>query len=90
MDWNSIIIAILAVVASYVGNVTISFRKKRSEELREVEREARQAEQLKSIERKLDIHNGYAKRLEQIERSMVSMQKDIEFLRKDDKNDSKG
>lgn len=90
MDWNSIIIAILAVVASYVGNVTISFRKKRSEELKEVEREARQSEQLKTIERKLDIHNGYAKRLEQIEKSMVSMQKDIEFLRKDDKNDSKG
>lgn len=88
MDWNSIIIAILAVVASYVGNVTISFRKKRSEELREVEREARQAEQLKSIERKLDIHNGYAKRLEQIEKSMVSLQKDVEFLRKEN-NDSK-
>lgn len=89
MDWNSIIIAILAVVASYVGNVTISFRKKRSEELKEVEREARQAEQLKSIERKLDIHNGYAKRLEQIEKSMVSLQKDVEFLRKEN-NDSKG
>ena len=89
MDWNSIIIAILAVFASYVGNVTISFRKKRSEELKEVEREARQAEQLKSIERKLDIHNGYAKRLEQIERSMVSLQKDVEFLRKEI-NDSKG
>lgn len=89
MDWNSIIIALLAVVASYVGNVTISFRKKRSEELKEVEREARQAEQLKSIERKLDIHNGYAKRLEQIEKSMVSLQKDVEFLRKE-RNDSKG
>lgn len=89
MDWNSIIIAILAVFASYVGNVTISFRKKRSEELKEVEREARQAEQLKSIERKLDIHNGYAKRLEQIEKSMVSLQKDVEFLRKES-NDSKG
>ena len=89
MDWNSIIIAILAVFASYVGNVTISFRKKRSEELKEVEREARQAEQLKSIERKLDIHNGYAKRLEQIEKSMVSLQKDVEFLRKE-RNDSKG
>lgn len=89
MEWNSIIIAILAVFASYVGNVTISFRKKRSEELKEVEREARQAEQLKSIERKLDIHNGYAKRLEQIEKSMVSLQKDVEFLRKE-RNDSKG
>lgn len=89
MDWNSIIIAILAVVASYVGNVTISFRKKRSEEIKEVEREARQSEQLKSIERKLDIHNGYAKRLEQIEKSMVSLQKDVEFLRKEN-NDSKG
>lgn len=88
MDWNSIIIAILAVVASYVGNVTISFRKKRSEELKEIEREVRQAEHLKSIERKLDIHNGYAKRLEQIEKSMVSLQKDVEFLRKEN-NDSK-
>ena len=88
MDWNSIIIAILAVFASYVGNVTISFRKKRSDELKEIEREVRQAEQLKTIERKLDIHNGYAKRLEQIEKSMVSLQKDVEFLRKEN-NDSK-
>lgn len=83
MDWNSIIIAILAVFASYVGNVTISFRKKRVDELKDVEREARQSEQLKLIEQKLDIHNGYAKRLEQMEKSLISLQKDVEFLRKE-------
>lgn len=85
MDWNSIIIAILAVFASYVGNVTISFRKKRVDELKDVEREARQSEQLKLIEKKLDIHNGYAKRLEQMEKSLISLQKDVEFLRKEHK-----
>ena len=83
MDWNSIIIAVLAVFASYVGNVTISFRKKRADELKDVERETAQAVQLKAIEQKLDIHNGYAQRLEQIEKSLVAMQKDIEFLRKE-------
>lgn len=34
-----------------------------------------------SVEKKLDEHNSYAKRFEEIEKAMVAMQKDVGFLR---------
>ena len=34
-----------------------------------------------SVERKLDEHNNYAKRFEEIEKAIVAIQKDISFLR---------
>lgn len=34
-----------------------------------------------SVEKKLDEHNSYAKRFEEIEKAMVAMQKDVSFLR---------
>lgn len=33
------------------------------------------------VEKKLDEHNSYAKRFEEIEKAMVAMQKDVSFLR---------
>ena len=34
-----------------------------------------------NVEKKLDAHNNYAKRFEEIEKAMVAMQKDVNFLR---------
>ena len=34
-----------------------------------------------NVEKKLDEHNSYAKRFEEIEKAMISMQKDVSFLR---------
>ncbi len=34
-----------------------------------------------SVEKKLDEHNSYAKRFEELEKAMVAMQKDVSFLR---------
>lgn len=36
---------------------------------------------LKDVEAKLDEHNGYARRFEEIEKAIVAIQKDISFLR---------
>lgn len=33
-----------------------------------------------NVERKLDEHNNYAKRFEEIEKSIIAIQKDISFL----------
>lgn len=83
MDWNAIIVGILAVIGSYLGNVALTRRKTREDALKDAEREATQLERMKSIERKLDEHNHYAEKLSSIEKSMISMQKDIEYLRKE-------
>ena len=85
MDWNTIITGVFAIIGSYAGNVAIARRKQREQELKEVEREARQEERMKNIERKLDIHNGYAEKLGSIDKSIIAIQKDIEYLRKDTK-----
>lgn len=83
MDWSAIIVGILAVLGSYLSNVALTRRKSREAALTEAEHQAILNERMKSIERKLDEHNHYAEKLTSIEKSMVSMQKDIEYLRKE-------
>ena len=83
MDWNAIIVALLAVLGSYLGNVALTRRKNRDDAIKEAEHQATLDERMKSIEHKLDEHNRYAEKLSSIEKSMVSMQKDIEYLRKE-------
>lgn len=85
MDWSAIIVAIIAVIGSLAGNVALSRKKARLDELKETERETRQEDRMKLIEKKLDEHNKYAEKLGSIEKSMVAMQKDIEYLRKESK-----
>lgn len=82
MDWNAIIVAILAVLGSYLGNVALTRKKAREDELRAIQRETRQEDRMKSIEKKLDEHNKYAEKLGSIDKSLTAMQKDIEYLRK--------
>lgn len=36
---------------------------------------------MQQVEKKIDIHNGYAKRFEEIEIAITAIQKDIEFIR---------
>ena len=85
MDWSAIVVGALAVAGSYAGNVALTRKKAREDEIREAEREARQEERMRAIEKKLDEHNHYAEKLGSIEKSMVAMQKDIEYLRKEAK-----
>lgn len=85
MDWSAIIVGILAVLGSYLGNVALTRKKARLDEIKEIERETRQEDRMRSIETKLDEHNRYAEKLGSIEKSLVAMQKDIEYLRKEKK-----
>lgn len=39
-----------------------------------------------NVERKLDEHNQYARRFEEIEKAIIAIQKDIEFLRERTEN----
>lgn len=85
MDWSAIIVGILAVLGSYLGNVALTRKKARLDEIKAIERETRQEDRMHSIETKLDEHNKYAEKLGSIEKSLVAMQKDIEYLRKEKK-----
>lgn len=57
-------------------------KNKKESNIKDSLREQKQSDRLDTIEHKLDIHNGYAEKLESISISMTKMQKDIEYLKK--------
>ena len=81
----AIITGSLAVLGAYVGNVAITRKKTREDAIREAEREARQSVIMERLEKKVDEHNGYAKKFEDIGKDIAVIKTEIEFLRKEHK-----
>ena len=77
----AIITGVLAVAGAYVGNVAVSRKKSHEDALRDREREARQDERMKVLERKIDEHNGYGDKIGRIEQNIATIQKDIEHIK---------
>lgn len=78
---ETIICTIITAVAGVVGAYAAVQKGRREDAIKDAQREQRQADRLETIERKLDEHNGYAEKLGAISKSMVAMQKDIEYLK---------
>ena len=77
-----IIVALISAVSTVLG-VLLTINKTRKEDAIEQGIHDRlQNERLDRIEKKLDVHNGYAEKLGGIAVSMTAMQKDIEYLKK--------
>lgn len=81
----AIITGVLAVLGSYMGNIAITRKKSREDAIRDAERETRQAMRLDAIEKKLDVHNGYAEKFGDIGKDITAIKKDIEFLKRKEK-----
>lgn len=81
----ALITGLLAVIGAYVGNVAISRKKSREDAIREAERETRQVVRLDRLEKKVDEHNGYAKKFEEIGKDIAIIKTEIEFIRKESK-----
>lgn len=90
MDSNvtSIVIAVITSISSIVGAYLACRRSNREQEIKDAQREQRQADRLDNIDdkigvlsKKVDIHNGYAEKFGEISKNMAVMAKDIEFLK---------
>lgn len=97
---EGIVIALVTGICAIIGQwiITRSESKKADDKRNEDKKERAVAQavkdaelknQLAAIEKKLDIHNGYAEKfaevtthLEEIDKALVAMQKDIEYIRK--------
>lgn len=79
---EAIIIALITGLCSVAGQAVISHRRAHENDIKDAQREQRQEDRMGVIERKLDEHNGYAKKFESVEKSIVEIKKDIEYLRK--------
>ena len=81
----ALITGILAVIGSVASNIVLIKNKSKQDAIKDAERETRQSMRLDSIEKKLDIHNGYAEKFGDIQKDIAVVKKDIEYLRKEKK-----
>lgn len=79
---------IITAVAGVTGAYFAVRKSSQEQEVKNAQREQRQSdrldridEKISNLEKKVDIHNGYAEKFGDIANSMTAMSKDIEFLK---------
>lgn len=61
-------------------------KRRREEAVADAVKEQEQNDRLKSIEKKLDIHNGYAEKFGGIEKAINGLDKSVALIQKDIEN----
>jgi peptidoglycan hydrolase CwlO-like protein len=79
----AIITGILAVLGTYVGNVTISRKKSREDAIRDAKKEQKLNDRLDRLENKVDEHNNYGKKFGEIQNDIAIIKTKIEILGKE-------
>ena len=77
---EAIIVAIIAAAASIFGQWMISRRQTKDRETAEAVRDARIEDRMAAVEKKLDIHNGYAEKLSDIQRDIAVIKTQIQQM----------
>ena len=92
MDENTvkIIVAIIGLVGSLAGVLIGYFTTAKKQSIENARREQEQKDQferlfseMNEVKKRLDEHNHYAEKFGSIEKSIISISKDVEYLRKD-------
>lgn len=78
---EAIIVALIAAGSSIIGQAIIANKGKKERIAEDARKDQALQDRLKSIEAKLDEHNGYAEKLGGIAIAIQALQKDIEWLR---------
>lgn len=81
----AVITGVLAVFGTWVGNVSVSRKKTREDAIREAKRNQELTDRLDRLEKKVDEHNGYAKRFEEIGKDIAVIKTEVSFIRKEQK-----
>ena len=89
ISWTPIIVALISSVGGIIGAYLAVRKGSQEQEIKNAQREQRQADRLDSIdekikrlEKKVDEHNVYGRKFGEVATSLVSMAKDIEYLKK--------
>lgn len=85
---EGIIIAIIGLASTIFGAIVGYFTSVKKNAVIEAKREQEQADNFKEIfkrfdetDKRLDEHNHYAEKLNDVSKAMIAMQKDIEYLK---------
>lgn len=76
-----IIVAIITGICSVIGQWLISRKSSQEKAVADAVRDARLEDRLKSVESKLDEHNGYAKKFEDISKDIAVIKVKLETLK---------
>lgn len=76
-----IIVAIITGICSVIGQWLISHNQNKERKIEDAVRDARLDDRLKSVEKKLDEHNGYAKKFEDIQIEIAKISTEIKNLK---------
>ena len=79
---KEIIVAVITGLCAVVGQWLISRRQNKDREISEAVRAQQMADRLQAVENKLDIHNGYAEKLGEIEKSIAVIETNIKNIYK--------
>lgn len=71
---DSVVVALITGASAVISNIVITRKKSRQDAIDNALREQRQTMKLEKLEQKVDIHNGYAKRFEEIEKSITRIE----------------
>ena len=85
-----IIIAVIGLIGTVIGAVLGYISKSKKQAIEDAKREQQQNDQFNKIfeemniiKKKLDEHNHYAEKFGEIEKSIIAIKKDIEYIRKE-------
>ena len=76
-----VIVAIITGICSVIGQWLISHNANEKRKVDEAVRDAILEDRLKSVEKKLDEHNGYASRFGEIQTDIAVIKNDIQALK---------
>ena len=80
---DAIIVALISACASIVAQLLINAQNRKEMSIAQAVRDKGFEDRLQVIEEKLESHNSYAEKFASVSNSIVAMQKDIEYLRKE-------
>jgi lipopolysaccharide export LptBFGC system permease protein LptF len=80
---ENVLIALITGLCAVIGQWLISRSQNEKRKTEEAVRDARLEDRLRSVEKKLDVHNGYAEKFSEIQTDIAVIRNDIKTLYKE-------
>ena len=80
---ENVLIALITGLCAVIGQWLISRSQNEKRKTEDAVRDARLEDRLRSVEKKLDVHNGYAEKFSEIQTDIAVIRNDIKTLYKE-------
>ena len=78
---DAVLVALITAGAAVLSNWLITRSSREKDSVTRAQKEQETQDRLKSIEKKIDEHNGYAKKFEEIAKAIVEIKTEIQHLK---------